>query len=177
MPEHAHPGHSIDHARWRIKQMVRQKRCGRMIGYGIRLKRTSEWMADQAGEVHKSQQRGDLNELIGVVSMHARIGEGALEIGYWISQPHTRCGYASEAAGALTVLGMTKLRVCRMEIQTDPANGASMSVARKLGYVHQAVIRDAVISAACSIRDSAVWAMTRDHFVGSTASLVSIHVL
>src|SRR5579859_2288866 len=42
--------------------------------------------------------------VIGACALHARIGPGALEVGYWISSSHARQGHGTGAALALTGL-------------------------------------------------------------------------
>jgi RimJ/RimL family protein N-acetyltransferase len=73
-------------------------------------------------------------ELVGGCGLHARIGAGAMEIGYWIAQKHTRRGYATEAARALTEAAFNMPTITRVEIHCDEANVRSAAVAKALGY-------------------------------------------
>ncbi len=71
---------------------------------------------------------------IGGTGLHRRIGPDGLEIGYWIHADHTRQGYATEVAAALTDLAFTVDGITRVEIHHDQANVASQGVPRTLGY-------------------------------------------
>lgn len=72
--------------------------------------------------------------ILGCCGLHARLGIGALEIGYWVHVGHVRRGLASTAASALTSAGLRLPGVSRMEIHCDAANHASAGVPRRLGY-------------------------------------------
>jgi RimJ/RimL family protein N-acetyltransferase len=77
---------------------------------------------------------GNERELAGGCGLHARIGSGALEIGYWVSKEHTRKGYATAAASALTNAALQLPGVTRVEIHCDEANVHSAAIPRALGY-------------------------------------------
>jgi RimJ/RimL family protein N-acetyltransferase len=72
--------------------------------------------------------------LVGTIGMHRRIGDGGIEIGYWIGAGYTRRGYATATAGALTSVAAGLPGVSRVEIHCDEANVASAGIPRKLGY-------------------------------------------
>lgn len=72
--------------------------------------------------------------VLGCCGLHARIGAGALEIGYWVRVDRVRRGLASAAAGALTRAAFGLPDVERVEIHCDAANVASARVPRRLGY-------------------------------------------
>jgi RimJ/RimL family protein N-acetyltransferase len=72
--------------------------------------------------------------LAGTIGLHRRIGDGGMEIGYWIAADQTRRGYATEAARALTAVALALPGVRRVEIHCDEANTASAGVPRRLGY-------------------------------------------
>ena len=76
----------------------------------------------------------DEERLLGLASLHRRIGPRALEIGYWVSVDHLRRGYATEAARVLTGAALALPDVDRVEIRCDEANTASAAVPRRLGY-------------------------------------------
>src|SRR5215212_11654819 len=46
-------------------------------------------------------------EVIGSAGLHRRRGPGVLEIGYWVDLEHTRAGFATEMASALTTAAFT----------------------------------------------------------------------
>ncbi len=72
--------------------------------------------------------------VVGVIGLHRRLGPGALEIGYWTHAAHTRRGYMSAAAKAVTGAAMELADIERVEIHTDVANVRSAAIPRKLGY-------------------------------------------
>lgn len=80
-------------------------------------------------------------EVAGGAGLHRRVGEGALEIGYWISHDLTRRGLVTEAASALTRAAFELLGIERVDIHVDPANAPSLGVPRKLGFLEEATLR------------------------------------
>jgi RimJ/RimL family protein N-acetyltransferase len=72
--------------------------------------------------------------LAGNIGLHRRVGDGGMEIGYWVAAHATGRGYATAAAGALTAVAMALPGVTRVEIHCDETNLASAAVPRKLGY-------------------------------------------
>lgn len=80
--------------------------------------------------------------LLGVCGLHARIGPGALEIGYWVDVRHTRRGAATLMAAALTELALGIPEVGVVEIHHDQANRASGAIPARLGYELVATVDD-----------------------------------
>jgi len=76
----------------------------------------------------------DEDELVGAIGLHRRVGDGGIEIGYWIAERHTRRGFGTAAAEALTLVALGLPGVRRVEIHCDEANTASAAIPRKLGY-------------------------------------------
>ncbi len=72
--------------------------------------------------------------VVGGSGLHRRIGPAGLEIGYWVHAAHTRRGYATLAAAALTTAAFTLPGIAVVEIHHDRANLASEGVPRKLGF-------------------------------------------
>lgn len=116
----------------------------------------------------------DESEVVGGTGLHPRIGEGALEIGYWISARHIGRGYATEASAALTRTAFQVNGVERMEIRCDPANARSASVPRKLGYTLDATLRANVRGADGGMRDTLVWSLLRAEFPSSPSASAQI---
>jgi RimJ/RimL family protein N-acetyltransferase len=73
-------------------------------------------------------------DVVGGISLMARVGPGALEIGYWVDSRHTGRGVARRAAAALTAAGLAVPGIDLIEIHHEPANGASGAVPRSLGF-------------------------------------------
>lgn len=112
----------------------------------------------------------DERQVIGGTGLHPRIGEGALEIGYWIGARHVGQGYATEATAALTRAAFQIHGVERMEIRCDPANERSASVPRKLGYTLDATLRASVRGIGGAMRDTLVWSLLRGEYPGSPSA-------
>jgi ribosomal-protein-serine acetyltransferase len=72
--------------------------------------------------------------MAGGCGLHARIGPGGLEIGYWVAARHVRRGMATAAASALVTAAFGLRGIDRVEIVHDEANVASERVPRKLGF-------------------------------------------
>jgi RimJ/RimL family protein N-acetyltransferase len=99
-------------------------------------------------------------EVIGASGLHRRRGPHGLEIGYWVHIDHTRSGYASEVAAAMTTTAFTFEPIERVEIHHDKANVASAGVARRLGFAPlPETLKD--ITAPAEIGIDCGWAMGR----------------
>ncbi|MEZ4358920.1 MAG: GNAT family protein [Kofleriaceae bacterium] len=109
-------------------------------------------------------------DLIGSSGLHTRAGPDAREIGYWVHTAHTGRGYATEIAAALTRVGFEIDGVFRMEIHCDPRNVRSVAVARKLGYVHEATLRERVSRADGTRQDAMIWTMLAHDYASSPAA-------
>src|SRR5580704_11616617 len=72
--------------------------------------------------------------VVGEIGLHRRVGEGGMEIGYWIDVRYAGRGLGTEAAGMLTDVALALPGVTRAEIHCDEANQASAAIPRKLGY-------------------------------------------
>ncbi len=75
-----------------------------------------------------------VGELAGSAGLIARVGPGALEIGYWVHSDHTGRGYATKAARSLAQVGLSLPGIERIVIKHDAANPASGAVAAKAGF-------------------------------------------
>lgn len=71
---------------------------------------------------------------LGFFGLHRRIGEGGIEIGYWLTADAEGHGLASAAVRALTEVALGLRGVRRVEIHCDEANLRSQAVPRRLGY-------------------------------------------
>ncbi len=104
-------------------------------------------------------------ELVGGMGLHTRRGRGTLEIGYWIAAAHTRRGYATAGARALTDAAFALPGVERVEIRCDEANQASAAVPRRLGFTLEEVI-DRPAAAPAETGRGMIWAIGRDVWRG-----------
>ncbi|WP_033543193.1 GNAT family N-acetyltransferase [Planococcus sp. CAU13] len=82
-----------------------------------------------------------------------------MEIGYWISTPHSGKGYMTEAVNALTELALTEFGCRRVEIRCDAENMKSRAVPEKLGYVLEGVLHNDELSVdGKRLTDTAIYA-------------------
>jgi RimJ/RimL family protein N-acetyltransferase len=83
----------------------------------------------------------DEREAIGGSGLHTRVGDGSLEIGYWIRASSVGRGYGREATAALTRVAFGVCGVDRVEIRVDPANEPSLRIPRALGFSEEGTLR------------------------------------
>jgi RimJ/RimL family protein N-acetyltransferase len=113
--------------------------------------------------------RGE-TEVLGGSGLHARIGLGGLEIGYWIRASATRQGIATETSAALTRVGFEICEADRIEIRIEPRNEASFGIPRKLGFLEEATLRRRLPGRREGpLRDATIWTMFREDFDPSLA--------
>jgi len=117
----------------------------------------------------------DGSEVVGGTGLHTRVGEGALEIGYWIRESRTGAGLATELSAALTRVAFEVCRVDRVEIRVDPANVRSAAIPEKLGYSEEARLRRRLPAGEDGEpRDVVVFTLFRDGFAVSPAAAVRV---
>lgn len=109
------------------------------------------------------------SRVLGGSGLHTRVGEGALEIGYWIRADAVGRGYAGETAAALTRVAFALAHVDRVEIRVDPANESSLRIPRRLGFVEEATLRRRLppLAPDGEPRDVVVFSMFAEDFRGS----------
>jgi RimJ/RimL family protein N-acetyltransferase len=108
--------------------------------------------------------------LLGSVGLHARVGPGGWDIGYWVHSGHTRRGIATEGAAVLTKAAFELPGTDRVEVHCDEANTASAAVPRRLGYRLDR-IEEKRPDAPAERGRRMIWIMTREAFAGSAADL------
>lgn len=84
----------------------------------------------------------DQTRVIGQVGLYARIGAGALELGYFVRTDAAGNGFATEAARALIEAAFSDTSVARIEIRCDADNEGSISIARRLSFTHRETIAE-----------------------------------
>jgi RimJ/RimL family protein N-acetyltransferase len=104
-------------------------------------------------------------QVLGGSGLHARIGPGGLEIGYWIRASATRQGFITESTAALTRVGFEVCDADRIEIRIEPRNQASLGVPRKLGFIEEATLRRRLPGRQGGpLRDVTIFTMFREDF-------------
>jgi len=107
----------------------------------------------------------DENQLIGSTGLHNRLDEKSREIGYWINANYLGKGYATETAQALTKVGFEIEGLDRIEIHCARNNIRSQNVPKKLGYVHEATLRDRTVDPYGEKRDTMIWSIFRSDYL------------
>lgn len=64
------------------------------------------------------------------------------DIGYWISRPHWKKGYISEAIERVLDFGFNEVELNRIELYANAKNIASQGVAKKFGFNLEGKVRD-----------------------------------
>lgn len=109
--------------------------------------------------------------VLGGTGLHTRSGEDAYEIGYWIRESHVGQGLATEATAALTRVAFELCAADRVAIRVDPANAASLTIPRKLGFGEEATLRRRLPPHEDGVpRDVTVFALFRDDFAATPAA-------
>jgi len=85
------------------------------------------------------------DHLIGFVRL-AFDGVQAGKLGYAIAADHWGKRYATEAAALMLDFGFGRLGLHRISAAIGPDNASSISLARRLGFVHEGTIRDHVFT-------------------------------
>lgn len=111
--------------------------------------------------------------VLGGGGLHRRVGDGALEIGYWLRADAIGRGYAGEIAAALARTAFEIAHVDRVEIRVDPTNERSLRIPRRLGFVEEATLRRRLppIAPGGEPRDVVVFSMFADAFRDSPVAM------
>jgi ribosomal-protein-serine acetyltransferase len=84
---------------------------------------------------------------------------GHFEIGYWIRSSAQGHGYVSETVRLLTDYAFDSLAAKRVRIRCDERNQRSAAVARRLGFVQEALLRNDALAPDGTLRDTLVFAL------------------
>lgn len=114
----------------------------------------------------------DDGSCLGGAGLHPRVGKGGIEIGYWVHVDHLRKGFATEMAGALTRAAFEIGRMRWVEIRTATANVASAAVPGKLGFTHEATLKDRLVLPNGAIADALVFTMLARDYATSPAKRI-----
>ncbi len=128
-----------------------------------------KWNADW--EAGGDVVMGVLHEgvVVGGTGFHRRIGEGGLEIGYWIHVDHVGQGFATEASRGLTSRGFAIPGIDRIEIRHSKSNTRSSRIPEALGYVMVGEqVREPVAPAEAGV--DCIWRMTKQAWIDTTAA-------
>ena len=119
----------------------------------------------------------DESLVLGSSGLHirqARHAHEVREIGYWVHIDHINQGYATETAAALTKVAFEVDDVRRVEIHCVVSNARSAAVPRKLGFTHEADLRQRVSLEDGAYEDEMIWTLLKDEYPDSPSSQVEI---
>jgi RimJ/RimL family protein N-acetyltransferase len=116
----------------------------------------------------------DETQVLGSSGLHTRPRDDALEIGYWVHVAHINQGVATETAAALTKVAFEVNRVPRVEIHCAPDNVRSAAVPRKLGFVHEATLRQRDWTPSGELRDLMIWTLLAAEYPQSPAAAAEV---
>lgn len=102
------------------------------------------WLAGSELPVAIAVREGDQWRLAGAVALHINHYSRSGEVGYWIDGGYEGRGLVSRAVAALLDQAFGPLGLDRVALHTDPANGRSRAVARRLGFVEEGLLRQAL---------------------------------
>jgi [ribosomal protein S5]-alanine N-acetyltransferase len=75
-------------------------------------------------------------EMVGVVNL-SEVVRGCFQsayLGYYAFSPHAGRGYMTEGLGLVVTKAFRELKLHRLEANIQPSNGASIDLARRLGF-------------------------------------------
>jgi RimJ/RimL family protein N-acetyltransferase len=116
----------------------------------------------------------DESAVAGGTGLHLRSGPGTLEIGYWLRASRVGQGFVTEAAAALTRVAFEVDEVARVEIRCDPDNARSAAVPARLGFAHEATLRQAGTAADGSPCDAMVWGLVAEDYPASPVAAAEL---
>jgi RimJ/RimL family protein N-acetyltransferase len=116
----------------------------------------------------------DETRVLGGTGLHTRVGEGAREIGYWIHVDFINRGLATESTAALTKVAFEVDDVRWVEIHCDPENIRSAIIPEKLGFTHEATLRQRLVDGPGEPRDTMIWTLFADDYPSSYAAGVAV---
>ena len=93
---------------------------------------------------------------------------GRLEIGYWVRATEEGRGYVGEAVRLVIRCAFESLGAQRVEIRCDEHNARSRLVAKRQGFVREALLRNDRLNQTGEMRNTLVFALIRqdyDHII------------
>lgn len=112
--------------------------------------------------------------VIGENMLLHRVGPDALEIGYWTRTGREGQGYASEATCAMVRVAFEVHAARRVEIHCAPGNAASAAIPAKLGFTHEATLRERTEDHLGQWHDLMIWTLLASEYAASPAARVEV---
>jgi ribosomal-protein-serine acetyltransferase len=101
------------------------------------------WLGGSELPVAIAFRKGDQWHLAGAASLRINSYSRSGEVGYWIDSDYEGRGLITMTVAALLDQAFGPLGIDRVTLCTDPANVRSRAVARRLGFVEEALLRQA----------------------------------
>ena len=92
-----------------------------------------------------------------------------VEIGYWIRSGYEGMGLMTEAVAISAAFAFDTLHAQRVRIRCDARNARSAAVPRRLGFVHEATLRNEARNGDGSLRDTFEFGLTPKEFLAARA--------
>jgi len=112
--------------------------------------------------------------VIGGTGLHKRVGDQAFEIGYWVDREMINKGFATEISAALVKVAFELLDARRVEIHCDPRNQRSAAIPGKLGFTHEATLRERHSDYDGVWSDLMIWSIFRSDYPASPCKDIEI---
>jgi RimJ/RimL family protein N-acetyltransferase len=116
----------------------------------------------------------DETAVLGGTGLHTWGGIGAREIGYWIHKDYLNQGLATEVSAALTKIAIEIECMNRVEIHCVTDNVRSAAVPRKLGFTHEATLRERIPGDDGQLNDMMIWTILASEYPNSPAASAEI---
>lgn len=126
------------------------------------------WFDTQEDYMYGAFDR-ESGRIVGGCGLHPRAGAGGLEIGYWVHTEWTRKGVATEMAAALTRVAFEAGGMRFVEIRCARSNTTSAKIPAKLGFEHEATLRERIELPGGTFDDALVFTMMRPSYAASPA--------
>ena len=139
------------------------------------LEQTAQWLRGHRASFDTDQLYryavfdADEKTLLGENMLLSRVGPGGLEIGYWTHKDAIGKGIASEASCAMIRVAFDIQKMNRLEIMCAPENLASAAIPAKLGFSHEATMKQRAYDSDGAVCDLMIWSLFAAEYASSPA--------
>jgi len=121
------------------------------------------WLSGSELPVAIALREGGQWHLVGAASLRINSYSRSGEVGYWIDSHYEGRGLITKTVAALLDQAFGPLGIDRVTLCTDPANERSRAVARRLGFVEEALLRQSTAFPS-ERRDEVVYGLLADEW-------------
>lgn len=140
-----------------------------LAGHRARLQELRRYFQEGKDFVYTFFSSSD-QQLLGAMGLQTRQGPFARELSFWIDQDYCGQGLTTEGASALVRVAFEVDQVHRVELHCDPENRGSAHIARRLGFEHEATLRDRrFYPSKRDPKDTMIWTLFRQDYLSSDA--------